>query len=74
MQESSQNHAISDPNTDQHAYVSFILRCWVGKGGNIHARLIETNTGASHLITDLDMLAKLVRQLITKAIPPELKP
>ncbi len=74
MQEPSRNHTRSDPNADQHTYVSFILRCWVAKGGNIHVRLIETNTGTSHLITDLDMLARLVRQLITKAIPPKPQP
>ena len=44
-------------------YTSFILRCWFSDTGQLRARLIDVQSGASHLVKDWADLPELVRCL-----------
>lgn len=52
-----------DPRGSQVRYTSFLLRCWIGKEGQIHARLIDLRTGLAHVVVSLAFLPELVRRL-----------
>jgi hypothetical protein len=45
-------------------YASFILRCWIDQSGGTRARLIDVQSGVSHVLTDLDAVPDLVRRLL----------
>ena len=59
-------HKSEDPNLSH--YVGFILRCWTGQGEQIHARLVEVHSEASHTVADLNKLLALVHRLVTEAL------
>ncbi|MBN1657288.1 MAG: hypothetical protein JXA93_02750 [Anaerolineae bacterium] len=55
-------------------YTSFILRCWVGEEGQVHARLIDLRTGVGHVVGRLALLPDLVRHLVATAPPAGTEP
>ena len=62
------------PDGEEHnlpLYSSFILRCWIGRGGQVRARLIEVRSGVSHPVIDLDELPELLYRLITNTASNE---
>jgi hypothetical protein len=50
-------------------YSSFILRCWIDRGKQVRARLIEVRSGVSHPLAALNELPELVHQLMAEAPP-----
>jgi hypothetical protein len=46
------------------SYQTYILRCWVGEGRQIRARLIAVSTGVSHPVGNLAELPETLKQLI----------
>jgi len=51
-------------------YASFILRCWIGEQGQIHARLIDVNSGIGQPLADLEELPRQVRLMMERAVIP----
>jgi hypothetical protein len=51
-------------------YASFILRCWTGDTGSMHARLIDVHSGVARPVSDLADLPALVRTLVAAAVSP----
>jgi hypothetical protein len=47
-------------------YASFILRCWIDQSGQTRARLVDVQSGVSHMLNDLDAAPDLVRHLIAR--------
>ncbi len=47
-------------------YASFILRCWIDQSGQTRARLVNVQSGVSHVLNDLDVVPDLVRRLIAE--------
>jgi len=52
-------------------YASFILRCWIGEGGRLYARLIDIRTGVGHVVGSLALLPNLVHRLVANAPPAD---
>ncbi|MBN1537944.1 MAG: hypothetical protein JW908_14490 [Anaerolineales bacterium] len=48
-------------------YCSFVLRCWTGDDGRVHARLIDIRTNVGHAVGKLSCLPDLVRRLVMNA-------
>jgi hypothetical protein len=68
MTEIVQAPSTEDDNLDLPHYVSFILRCWTDRQGQLRARLIEVDSGVSHPMADLEALPSLVHRLAVQAI------
>jgi hypothetical protein len=47
-------------------YASFILRCWIDESGQTRARLVDVQSGVSHMLNDLDAVSDLVRRLLAR--------
>ncbi|MGD1994708.1 MAG: hypothetical protein PVI59_16065 [Anaerolineae bacterium] len=47
-------------------YASFILRCWIDQSGQTRARLVDVQSGVSHMLNDLDAVSDLVRRLLAR--------
>lgn len=59
--------------TSSPGYTSFVLRCWVGEDGRVHARLIDIRTRVEHVVGNLSRLPGLVQGLIVNAAAMEAK-
>jgi hypothetical protein len=55
------------PESGPPAYTSLILRCWRGEKGKLRIRLVNVQSGASHLVSDLDELPDLISHLVLPA-------
>ena len=49
--------------------VSFVLRCRVGRGNVVHARLTDVRTGVSYPVRDLSRLPALLQRLVQQSLP-----
>lgn len=74
MSDTSQAPAFDSREPEPPHYASFVLRCWTGDLGQIHARLIDVHSGVSRPVSDLAELPGLVRHLIEQAAPDEREP
>lgn len=59
--------------TSSPGYTSFVLRCWVGEDGRVHARLIDIRSQVEHVVGNLSRLPGLVQGLIVNAAALEAK-
>jgi hypothetical protein len=57
-------------DSDLPHYASFILRCWTGDKGQIHARLIDVNSGVGRPVADLKDLPDQVRLMMARMVVP----
>jgi|GEM_PF-5122714 len=56
-----------DPSADVEGvprYVSFVLRCQLGAGGQVRSRLFDVRSGRGWIVNNLDELPALVQRLI----------
>jgi len=65
MTDSIHTYPLEDEEPDLPHHASFILRCWIGKGKEVRARLIDVRSGISYPLTDLAGLPALVHRLVT---------
>jgi len=57
--------------------VSFVLRCWVSKGGVVRSRLTDVRSGMSYPLADLAGLPALVQRLVletSSSLPTDTEP
>ncbi len=52
-------------------FTSFVLRCWVGDGGQMRARLTDVHSGLSYPVADPADLPGLVSHLVAQDQPGE---
>ena len=60
------NRPPSSHNEEPTHYASFILRCWLGGGERLRARLVDVNSGVSYPVSNLDQLPHLLGQLLRR--------
>ena len=66
MPDTTQRRSFEQQPPDPVHYSSFILRCWIGAGGQIRARLIDAQLGISQPVADLADLPEQVRDLMAR--------
>ena len=71
MADSVHVYPLEDEDLDLSHHASFVLRCWMGKGKEVRARLIDARSGISYPLTDLVELPALVHRLVTETLPTE---
>lgn len=69
MSNAAQRRSFEQESPDLVRYASFVLRCWVGAGGQIRARLIDTQSGIDQPVADLAELPEQVWGLLTRTMP-----
>jgi len=60
--------------SDPPQFTSLILRCWRGEMGQLRIRLVNVNSGVSHLVADLNELPDLVRRQVAPVDPDDENP
>jgi hypothetical protein len=67
MNDTASMERLEEEGPGASGYASFVLRCWTGQAGQVHARLMDIHTGITHLLGDLGDLPELVQQLVAGA-------
>ncbi len=58
--------SLDSEEVDSPLYASFILRCWTDQCGQTRARLVDVQSGVSHVLNDLDAVPDLVRNFLAR--------